>query len=1352
MMALKVFIRFVIVWGIALMSVVNTHASENLIFEHFNMENGLSQNTINSIIQDDYGFMWFGTKDGLNRFDGLTFKVYRHIPNDLTSLGSSYILSLCKDTDGVLWVGTDVGLYAYDTTNDNFHPLSDKAADGKSITERVNDINVDKNGDIWLTAGPQGVFKYSKAENRLYHYDLNDHVYAQCLEMDDKGRIWVGALNGGLFLYNHLRKQFEKMETKGFDLSQCNTNVLLCSDNRMYVGTTELGLLVLTEDGTLMTVENKNKELNLNASLIHSIERKSSSEILIGTEIGLVLYNEISKETIRYYHQVSNSRSISDSAIYSIYKDREKGIWLGTYFDGINYLPYQFSPFMQYYPQQDYLSISGERIREMCQDGMGRIWIGSEDNGLSCFDTKTKKFISYKQRRIGAFPNLLNVHGLACDDRYLWIGYYNGGIDRYDLLTGELRYMSLSEKIGCKVNEDVFSLYCSQADRKLWIGTVRGVYTYDIMEDKMTCIHELGNIFVYDIKQDKNGCFWFATLGSGVICYHPETQKRTSYVYNEKDDHSLPSNKVLSTHISSTGEVWFTTEGGGICRYDRKKDNFIRFNERNGLPNGVAYQIVEDSETNFWFGTNNGLVKLDTKTGDVQTYTHNNGLISNQFNYKSGLIDTNGVIYFGMVKGMIAFDPRTFVENNYKPTVALTSFSLFNEEVKIGSDSPLKQSINTTGSITLQHDQSTFAFEFVVLSFSSPKQNRYAYKMEGLDKEWNLLDRNNRIFYSNLPPGDYVFKVKGANSYGIWSEVEKSLDIHILPPFYLSRTARICYWLFGVLFLCGMYILLRKRFINKHKKQIAAIEKEKEQEAIEAKIDFFTNVTHEIRTPLTLISSPLEYLLEDKDLKDNVRENLMVMQQNTRRLLQLSNQLLDFQRIENKGLKLYFADTNISQILSDTYNRFLPTARQRSLDCSLDIPDEPVWAKVDCEAFVKIVSNLLVNAIKYTFTYIKVELKLTEKADAFLLIVENDGHLIGENLKEKIFEPFYQIKDGEKGYAGNGSGLGLPLAKGLAQMHDGSLIYQVSPDGAANRFILSLPLKVDEKRVSDSEQDVETEAGANENSESTMADSVPTKEGSTILLVEDNMDLLELMTKWLSPDYTIIKAVNGLVALQQLENKDVDLIVSDIMMPELDGLGLLKEVRSNYKFSHIPVIFLTAKNNLNSKIESLDSGADAYIEKPFSFSFLKAQIANLLEKRKEVKRLFSLYPIDAINSMAFNDTDQKFLAEVNQIIENNIDNPELNIDLLSGELGLSRSTLNRKFKGISELSPNEYIRLYRLKKAAAYLKSGKYRINEIVFLTGFSTSSYFAKCFQKQFGVLPKEYINICKDENEQKQ
>ncbi|MBQ8773545.1 MAG: response regulator [Muribaculaceae bacterium] len=524
---------------------------------------------------------------------------------------------------------------------------------------------------------------------------------------------------------------------------------------------------------------------------------------------------------------------------------------------------------------------------------------------------------------------------------------------------------------------------------------------------------------------------------------------------------------------------------------------------------------------------------------------------------------------------------------------------------------------------------------------------------------------------------------------------------------------------------------MRKRLVKKQMEHIAVIKLKNEQETIKQKIDFFTNVTHEIRTPLTLISSPLEYLLQGKLLDDDVRDCLQIMKLNVGRLLQLSNQLLDFHSVEKDGFKLNFTVTNLSQIIKDTNNRFVSMISQRSLKCSL-ILDEQIWANVDYEAFVKIVSNLLGNALKHAYSYINIELRKVN--DSAILTVENDGRLIGMSLREKIFEPFFQIKDDNNWGFGNGSGLGLPLARKLAMLHDGTLHYKVSESGG-NCFVLTLPLCV----VASVASHLDNEMPESDEDKALVVGR------STILLVEDDEELLNLISKWMCADYNVVKAVNGLVALQQLETKDVDLIISDVMMPELDGIGLLKELKSNYKYSHIPVVFLTAKNNLDIKVLSLDLGVDAYIEKPFSYSILKAQIINLIEKKKDVKRLFSIYPIESVNKLTENEADRKFLEEVNKAIDKHLDNSELNIDLLSKELALSRSTINRKFKGLSEVTPGEYIKLFRLKKASALLRSGNYRINEIVYLTGFSTSSYFAKCFKEQFGLLPNEYMKIYK-------
>lgn len=1314
-------------------------SADNLIFKHFNMENGLSQSTVRCIVQDEYGFMWFGTKDGLNRFDGLNFKIYRHIPNDPSSIGSNNIFSLCVGENGTIWVGTDAGLYQYNAESDGFRYLELKSQDNTQINKEVNDIKIDNNRNLWIAGGPQGIFRYNMQKEELFHFEIPSGrvVHSKCIDIDDKGYIWVGTLQNGLYFYNFNQNSFDKWQTTGKELGSYRINSLLCSNDRMYIGTAEEGLLVMVNNNNVQPVVLEKQPKHLSYSYVHCIYRKTSTEILIGTEGGLCLYNEITKQPVYYTHQMGNLRSISDNAIYSLYKDKEQGVWIGTYFDGINYLPYQFSPFTQYYPQQDGVSIKGERIREICQDKNGLIWIGSEDNGLSCFNPSTQKMIEFPIHKNSEFSSSKNIHGLTCDDNYLWIGYYNGGIDRYELSTGKIEHISLSDLLGHKVNEDIFSLYHSQADNTLWIGTVRGVYRYNIRENELNPESELGIIFVHDIKQDSKGNLWIATLNSGAFCYNPQTKKTIQYTYEDNNITTISSDKILSISITSLQAIWFTTEGGGICRYNEETDDFTRISEENGLPNNVVYKIVEDIDKNLWFGTNRGLVRMNPSTQNIQVYMNSDGLISNQFNYKSGFIDKNGTLYFGTVKGMIAFNPRTFVENNYKPSVALTSFSIFNKEVKPGDDSPLKQSINTTGSITLNHTQSTISFEFVALSFATSEQNKYAYKMEGIDKDWIILDRSNRVSYSNLPPGRYTFRMKGANSYDIWSDSEKTVDIYIRPPFYLSNVAYALYLVLIVVGIYLLYILQQRRFTKKHKQEIREIEQEKEKEAVKAKIDFFTNITHEIRTPLTLISSPLEYLLENEKLDGDTRDNLNIMQQNTNRLLQLSNQLLDFQRVENLGFQLNFNNTDISQLVSDTFRRFKPAFEEKSMQTSLTIPSKIIYAKIDVEAVVKIISNLLNNALKYAESYVAVELKLSEeKTEMFSIQVESDGHLIEDSLKEKIFEPFYQIKENTKEHPAKGSGLGLSLAKKLAELHEGNLFHEISEKNM-NRFVLLIPLNSDKETAEEINEpligstQIINEKNFLENQSRKM---------SNILIVEDNKDLLDFLSKRLETEFQVYKSVNGNEALQKLESIDPDIIICDLMMPELDGFGLLQELKSNYRYSHIPVIILTAKNNLNSKIQSLEYGADAYIEKPFSFTYLRAQIINLIEKRKEVKRLFSLYPVSSFDLIISNNTDEEFLAKANQIIEKNIDNPELNIDLLSAELGLSKSTLNRKFRGISELSPNEYIRVYRLKKAVIYLKSGKYRINEVAFLTGFSTSSYFAKCFQKQFGVLPKEY------------
>lgn len=1321
----------------SLLSSRQSIAQEFVNFEHYNIDKGLSQNTVNCTIQDRFGFMWFGTKDGLNRFDGNRFKVYRHISQDSTSLGSNYILSLCLDSNDRLWVGTDKGLFRYEDRFDKFQEIKLRADDGNSISCRINEMHKDRNGNLWIAAGFDGIFCIHPDSDSLQHYTLKQR-YTKCLEEDSHGDLWVGTVRHGLLKFDRRQNTFIPYSTKGLDISSISMNDLLSGDERLYIGTIEKGLLVLQND-SVEYVDCSN--FNFHNAVIHALSRNTASEILVGGE-ELIYYNEISRTAKVHRHISSNPHSLSDGSIYSIFKDREKGIWLGTYFDGINYMPYPFAPFRNYYPEEGKISLASERVREMCEDKDGHLWIGTEGSGLSCMSIATRQFVQYPINRIDRSPAQYNIHGLACDDQYLWIGYYMGGFDKYCLETGEVTHYSIPKMLGRNANEDMFAICRSKSGNKLWLGTVTGVYAFNIDREELTFIDKIGIPFVYDIQEDKCGRLWIATLGSGAMRYDPRSDNVEIFRHKEDDTNSMPSDKVISVHIRTNNDVWLTTEGGGICRFDSIDSSFVCVGEKDGLPNNVVYKIVEDEEGHFWFGTNNGLVKYDSDKGTVKTYTTGDVLISNQFNYKSGHVDSHGILYFGTVKGLVCFDPKAFTENTCEPTIALTSFTLFNNEVHAGDDSPLKESINSVHSIELKPTQSTIGLEFACLSFPSPSRNSFVYKLDGVDKNWNTLHGSNKVTYSNLSHGTYTFHLYGINSSGTRSINEKTLTIKVLPPFYLTPLA---YCIYGILLLVAIIMAFqstKRNLIRKQKEQIERIEKNKEKEIIDAKIDFFTKVMHEIRTPLTLISTPLDYILTKEAMSDDMRDNLLTMQQNAHRLTDLSNQLLDFRSVESKSRQLFFTETDITQMISAEINRIRPAVTQRALQISTSWPESHLVASVDHEAMIKIISNLLGNAIKFAMSFIHVSLNTDIPSGSFSIKIENDGTTVPPKQRERIFEPFFQAAREKETPLSHGTGLGLPLARELAVMHGGQLTYNVTEDNT-NVFVLSIPYHLDnqvtanENIPSDDDESAITSYGEDE---ARTPNSKESESCSTILLVEDNEEMLNLTAKWLSDDYHVIKGINGVAALKILQEKEVDIIISDIMMPEMDGLALLHELKNNMQYSHIPVILLTAKTTLNSKIESLHLGADAYIEKPFSYTYLNAQIENLLEKRRNIKQLFSLYPVDAINTAELNDTDQLFWKKINEIIDDNLSNESLSIDLLASRMNMSRSTLKRKFNGLSNLTPNEYIRIYRLRKAADYIKSSQYRISEIVMMTGFSSSSYFAKCFKQQYGVLPKEY------------
>lgn len=614
------------------------------------------------------------------------------------------------------------------------------------------------------------------------------------------------------------------------------------------------------------------------------------------------------------------------------------------------------------------------------------------------------------------------------------------------------------------------------------------------------------------------------------------------------------------------------------------------------------------------------------------------------------------------------------------------------------------------------------------------------YKLDGFDDEWLPIGESPVVTYSNLWYGNYTFRVKASNSDGVWNENELSLIVRILPPFYLTIWAYCVYVL--LIIGCSLYAVwyFKQRSNYKHRRQMEKFEQEKEREIYHAKIDFFTNVAHEIRTPLTLIKGPLENIILKKKVDSETREDLNIMKQNTERLLNLTNQLLDFRKTESQGFRLNFAKCNITEVLKETHLRFTSLAKQKGLEFTLQLPETDFYAHVNQEAFTKIISNLLNNAVKYSEHYIHVSLEVTEgdESNVFRIRTVNDGVIIPREMREKIFQPFVRFNEREDGKVTTGTGIGLALSRSLAELHQGTLA--MGEEENSNTFCLTLPIVQDMTITLTPETKAEPELVSETPVEVEQGEKKDNR--PTVLVVEDNSDMRAFVVRQLSKEYTVLSAVNGAEALKMLDGNYVNLVVSDVVMPVMDGFELCKTIKSDLNYSHIPVILLTAKTNIQSKIEGMELGADAYIEKPFSVEYLQACASNLIQNREKLRRTFAQSPFVAANTMALTKADEDFIKRLNEVILANLNNPEFSMDDIADSLNMSRSNFYRKIKGVLDLSPNEYLRLERLKKAAQLLKEGEGRVTEICYMVGFNSPSYFAKCFQKQFGVLPKDFVD----------
>jgi len=1231
------------------------------------------------------------------------------------------VSALFSSKDGTLWVGTDEGLYRYDIVKNRFTRIMLRAQDGTRMTSWIANIAEDNSGRLWITAGEQGIFSLHGGKLHRYLYNFSKHEMPCYVYACSDGSVWACSWDKGLFAYDAHKDRFVSIshDSAGHPLLGLQMNTLAQQGNN---------LIISVQNGRLLRYDmRKNlvsdvREVDFSKSIVRNAA-VYGDDIWVGTHDGLYVINTKSGRTEHFLHNhmdLSGSM-ISDNIVYCTYQDSEGGIWIGTMFGGADYLKLQSQAFRHVYADGFGNRMKGYHIRDIIERN-GSIFVGTEDNSISVINLADGRISNFDTPTIA-----LTLHEGTEGITYT---QFKGEIKT--LAGNDSRYTPTLRQLASMGHFSVYAIY-DDMHGNTWMGTDNGAIRIDNKSLKGVFLPKLRNNWIYDVTADRDGNIWFASMGKGVWRFNTANGSYSHYLHDGNIRGSLSSNSVSSITIDHAGNVWFSTDRGGICRYNAGKDNFTRYSKEEGLPDDVAYRIVEDNDGYLWFGTNRGLVRLLPDKGDIKVFTTRDGLPSNQFNYQGGILASDGNIYMATINGLLAFSPK--LSNSAKVSkIYFTNLMIEGREIMPGmKDSPIDENILLAKSITLPYDKTNITLKVSSLIYSSIRENNYEYMLEPIDREWRSTGTSSEISYASLTPGTYKLRIRVLSSTGSDEYVERQLVINVKPAWWDSTPARLIYLLIVAATASLCFVTYRNRQRRKFEEQQKLYAIEKEKELYKNKVNFFTEVAHEIRTPLTLINGPLETIKEMHITDVRLAKNLGVIEKNTHRLLSLASQLLDFHKVGADKVNPVFEEVDVNELLKTTVERFEPTFAHNGKTLALQHMDNNVVAIADREALTKILSNLLTNALKYGAS--KANVVLRAEDGKMRITVHSDGKKIPQDKAEHIFEPFYRISDGtEKRQPG--IGIGLSLAHSLARLHDGQLYLDTTQEDG-NTFVLIIPLNT--AHWHDEKKNELTAAPNHPFTEKTRLTSEQPK-GRTVLVVEDDLDILQFMVERLQNYFIVERAEDGTEAVDILKKEHVDIVVSDVMMPKMDGLQLCRLIKSDMQLSHIPVVFLTAKNDVASKIEGLKAGAEAYVEKPFSFEYLLTQLNSLLENREKEREAFSKRPFFPIDNIQMSKEDEEIMQKVVNIINDNISDEEFNVERLADLMFMSRSSLLRKIKQLFNMPPLEFIRVIRLKKAAELIQEGNYRIGEICYKVGFGNQSYFAKMFKRQFGVFPKEF------------
>ncbi|WP_100616006.1 hybrid sensor histidine kinase/response regulator transcription factor [Confluentibacter citreus] len=1350
----------------------------DLHFEHVNYDNGFPQSMISSIEQTENGFIWIGTENGLVRYDGYSFLRYVRDINKKNSISNNHINVIYEDVDKNLWIGTNNGINYFDKKKNTF--LGVDILPIKGGRNYISSIIEDQDNNLIIgTFG--GVKRLNKEKFSLENIsdNSNHEIFTRSRVLSLFSHNELGILVGtaqGLKCINPKSGELVELprvfnENK-IILSAKIWKIIEEKNGDLWFGTESMGAFLFSKkNNTIINFSTNNTSNSIASNWIHDMVIMDTNTIWFATDNGLSVYKKDKNKFHNYKHNQLNNYSISDNEVKSILKDRDGSIWLGTTGGGVNFFNQANLNFINISETiKPNFGLTVPMVSAIIKEGEDAIWAGTYGGGLNYLDLKNQKSYSYLINNADEKNTVNRIISLISKDKdNLLCGTING-VYQFNKSTKEFKKISLNNNNALPLNEriEITTLYLDNDD--VWVGTLGSglkkinkngtVETYTA-DDKS--LDNISDNFIEDIEHRNDG-LWIATQ-NGLNFFDKKIKKFTA-VYKSNGAFSLSNNALTALFTDSKNRLWIGTDFGGLNYFDEKSQKFHLINKEMGFTDEPIKSISEDINGNLWVSSNGQLFKIKFKdfllpfkdsNFEITSYSSKDGLISKEFSANCSMRLDNNNLVFGGSKGLTIFNPNKISKNTNQNDIVFTKLIVNNEEIAAGeADSPIENNITETSEITLNYDQRYVGLDFSALNYVKPESNIYSYKLDTSSRidDWHDIGNQHSINLTALNTGTYYLKVKTSNEEGVWNPKIKILKITILPPWWKTWWAYLIYFILSITIMIIVVRFFKNRIEFKRALFLEHVENERQQELSQMKLEFFTNVSHEFRTPLTLISGPVEELIQSAEKDSNLERKLKTVKLNSDRLLKLVNELIDFRKAEKGSLKIYCEQQDIVAFCFDIYESFRGIATEKKMDYKFVLNINTAQVYFDKNQMEKVIYNLLSNAFKFTGKKDRITLAVEQRNDDSEWIdikVKDNGIGIPEDYKTKIFNRFFQVND--RTMHNKGSGIGLALSKSIVELHHGEIFIQEEKDpNFKTIFIISLRKGMQHFKKSQIMENnfvsddieipvfkVQQEIGSNQILQDEDIEHV---DGSkkTIAVIDDNEEVLSFIFDILSPDYNIIKFKNGKLAINHMEKDIPDLVVCDVMMPEMDGIEFCKYLKTNQSTNHIPIILLTAKSSTVNRIEGLSTGADSYISKPFSIDVLKLNIANLLSSKEILRQKYSGRFIVDSDLEQLSSPEEIFISKLMEIIETKMENPEFDVNELVKEIGMSRTVLYKKVQTLTNHSVASLIKHIRLKKASDILKNTNYPVSEVAYMVGFNDRKHFSREFKKVFDVSPTTY------------